>query len=170
MHASDARQFSLQNARTARGVGSVATQITERPTQEPEQFRLPVISLCTNLDELRQNTLPSVCADNYCEFRRMDFSAQLRSAYAIRFGDFARWQSRLQKINPAFRQMGFLGRRAPLATACMQPNDSVHHETIRLVSLNFRLRRRIASVVASIQIYHTNGFDFAIVDLASHDE
>ena len=32
----------------------------------------------------------------------------------------------------------------------MQPRDSVHHETIRLVSLNFRLRKRIAVVLSTI--------------------
>src|SRR4051812_41051204 len=31
----------------------------------------------------------------------------------------------------------------------MQPNDSVHHETIRLVSLSFRFRNRIAFVVST---------------------
>ena len=30
----------------------------------------------------------------------------------------------------------------------MQPNDSVHHETIRLVSLSFRLRSRMAAVLS----------------------
>ena len=34
----------------------------------------------------------------------------------------------------------------------MQPNDSVHHEMMRLVSLSFRLRSRIA-VVLSIEEY-----------------
>lgn len=32
----------------------------------------------------------------------------------------------------------------------MQPRDSVHHETIRLVSLNFRLRKTIAVVLSTI--------------------
>lgn len=32
----------------------------------------------------------------------------------------------------------------------MQPRDSVHHETIRLVSLNFRLRKRMATVLSII--------------------
>src|SRR5437762_8137582 len=32
----------------------------------------------------------------------------------------------------------------------MQPRDSVHHETIRLVSLNFRLRKTIATVLSII--------------------
>jgi len=32
----------------------------------------------------------------------------------------------------------------------MQPSDSVHHETIRLVSLNFRLRKRMALVLSTI--------------------
>ena len=41
------------------------------------------------------------------------------------------------------------GRRAPFATVSMQPNDSVHQETIRLVSLSFRLRSRIALVVSN---------------------
>src|SRR6266404_5704665 len=34
----------------------------------------------------------------------------------------------------------------------MQPRDSVHHETIRLVSLNFRLRKRIAAVLCTPQV------------------
>src|ERR1043166_8082685 len=33
----------------------------------------------------------------------------------------------------------------------MQPSDSVHHDTIRLVSLNFRLRRRIAAVLCKVK-------------------
>src|SRR5438034_751838 len=33
----------------------------------------------------------------------------------------------------------------------MQPRDSVHHETIRLVLLNFRLRKRIAVVLSTIE-------------------
>src|SRR5437899_4441415 len=32
----------------------------------------------------------------------------------------------------------------------MQPRDSVHHETIRLVSLNLRLRKRMATVLSII--------------------
>src|SRR6266480_6611615 len=32
----------------------------------------------------------------------------------------------------------------------MQPRDSVHHETIRLVSLNFRLRKRMATELSII--------------------
>src|SRR6266487_3696677 len=32
----------------------------------------------------------------------------------------------------------------------MQPSESVHHDTIRLVSLNFRLRKRIAAVLSII--------------------
>jgi hypothetical protein len=63
-----------------------------------------------------------------------------------------------------------LGRRAPLAIVWIQPNDSVHHETIRLVSLNLRLRRRIAAVFSIRQIYHTNDLDFAIAELGGHDE
>src|SRR3989442_883475 len=31
----------------------------------------------------------------------------------------------------------------------MQPNDSVHHETIKLVSLNLRLRKRMAGVLST---------------------
>jgi hypothetical protein len=31
----------------------------------------------------------------------------------------------------------------------MQPSNSVHHETIRLVSLNFRLRNRMAAVLST---------------------
>jgi len=31
----------------------------------------------------------------------------------------------------------------------MQPSDSVHHETIRLVSLSFRLRNKMAAVVST---------------------
>jgi len=31
----------------------------------------------------------------------------------------------------------------------MQPNDSEHHDTIKLVSLNLRFRRRIASVLST---------------------
>src|SRR2546430_9709773 len=33
----------------------------------------------------------------------------------------------------------------------MQPNDSVHHDTIRLVSLSFRFRRRMATVLSMKQ-------------------
>src|SRR5437899_1917444 len=34
----------------------------------------------------------------------------------------------------------------------MQPSDSVHHETIRLVSLSFRLRNKMAAVVSNSKI------------------
>lgn len=37
---------------------------------------------------------------------------------------------------------GLFGRRAPRATVCTTPMVSVHHETIRLVSLSRLLRRR----------------------------
>src|SRR5438105_2994998 len=43
---------------------------------------------------------------------------------------------------------GLLARRAPFAAVWMQPNDSVHHETIRLVSLSLRFRRRMAAVLS----------------------
>src|SRR5687768_18339330 len=43
---------------------------------------------------------------------------------------------------------GLLARRAPRAAVWMQPNDSVHHETIRLVSLSLRLRSRMAVVLS----------------------
>ncbi len=36
-----------------------------------------------------------------------------------------------------------------MAIVWIQPNDSVHHEMIRLVSLNFRFRNRIATVVST---------------------
>jgi hypothetical protein len=35
----------------------------------------------------------------------------------------------------------------------MQPNDSVHHEMIKLVSLNFRLRKRMAEVLCTSNCY-----------------
>ena len=35
----------------------------------------------------------------------------------------------------------------------MQPNDSVHHDTIKLVSLNFRLRKRMAEVLCTSKCY-----------------
>jgi len=37
----------------------------------------------------------------------------------------------------------------------MQPNDSVHHDTIKLVSLNFRLRKRMAEVLGTSKC-HSN--------------
>src|SRR5256885_7068241 len=42
---------------------------------------------------------------------------------------------------------GLLGRLAPRATVWTMPSESVHHETMRLVSLSLRLRRRIPRVV-----------------------
>src|SRR5256885_16126836 len=48
---------------------------------------------------------------------------------------------------------GLFGRRAPFAAVWMQPNESVHHETIRLVSLSFRFRRRMAVVVSIVPSY-----------------
>jgi hypothetical protein len=53
------------------------------------------------------------------------------------------------KNKSSFPAKGLLRRRAPLATVRTQPNDSVHHETMRLVSLNFRLRRRMAAVLST---------------------
>src|SRR5881397_2315889 len=55
------------------------------------------------------------------------------------------------KNKSSFPANGLFGRRAPLATVWMQPNDSVHHETIRLVSLSLRLRKRMAAVIATRQ-------------------
>src|SRR5947199_5851396 len=52
------------------------------------------------------------------------------------------------KNKSSFPANGLFARRAPLATVWMQPNDSVHHETIRLVSLNLRFRNRMAAVVS----------------------
>ena len=46
---------------------------------------------------------------------------------------------------------GLRARRAPLATVWTQPNDSVHQEKMTLVSLNFRLRKRIANVLSTSQ-------------------
>jgi hypothetical protein len=53
------------------------------------------------------------------------------------------------KNKSSFPANGLLGRRAPLAIVWIQPNDSVHHEMIKLVSLNFRFRNRIATVVST---------------------
>ena len=47
---------------------------------------------------------------------------------------------------------GLFARLAPFAAVWMQPNESVHHDTIRLVSLSFRFRSRMA-VVLSTQKY-----------------
>jgi hypothetical protein len=58
-----------------------------------------------------------------------------------------------------------------LAIVWTQPKDSVHHDTIKLVSLNFRFRRRIASELSTRPKSTTrNGLDFAIRDHASHDD
>src|ERR1700719_4453227 len=35
----------------------------------------------------------------------------------------------------------------------MQPNESVHHETIRLVSLSFRFRSRMPVVLSTLHCY-----------------
>src|SRR5437773_3832727 len=56
------------------------------------------------------------------------------------------------KNKSSFPENGLLGRRAPLAIVWIQPNDSVHHETIRLVSLNFRLRSRMAGVLSTKKV------------------
>src|SRR5436309_13962457 len=56
------------------------------------------------------------------------------------------------KNKSSFPANGLFGRRAPLATVWMQPNDSVHHDTIRLVSLSLRLRNRMAAVVSTVQV------------------
>src|SRR6478752_6286337 len=54
------------------------------------------------------------------------------------------------KNRSSFPAKGLLARRAPFAAVWMQPNDSVHHETIRLVSLSLRFRRRMAAVVSIV--------------------
>src|SRR4029077_12047035 len=43
---------------------------------------------------------------------------------------------------------GLRGRLAPRATVWIIPSELVHHETMRLVSLSLRLRRRIPRVFA----------------------
>src|SRR5438105_3275958 len=43
---------------------------------------------------------------------------------------------------------GLLGRLAPRATVWIMPSELVHQETMRLVSLSLRLRRRIPRVLA----------------------
>jgi hypothetical protein len=48
-----------------------------------------------------------------------------------------------------FPANGLLGRRAPLAIVWMQPNASVHQEMMSVVSLNLRLRNRMAAVVST---------------------
>src|SRR3954462_1811142 len=52
------------------------------------------------------------------------------------------------KNRSSFPANGLLARRAPLAAVWMQPNDSVHQETIRLVSLSLRLRSKMAAVLS----------------------
>jgi hypothetical protein len=52
------------------------------------------------------------------------------------------------KNKSSYPANGLFGRRAPLAIVWIQPNDSVHHEMIRLVSLNFRFRNRMAAVLS----------------------
>src|SRR5438270_13136618 len=47
-----------------------------------------------------------------------------------------------------FPANALFARRAPLAAVWMQPNDSVHHETMRLVSLSFRFRSKMAVVLS----------------------
>jgi hypothetical protein len=53
------------------------------------------------------------------------------------------------KNKSSFPANGLFARRAPFATVWIHPHDSVHHETIRLVSLNFRLRNRMAAVIST---------------------
>src|SRR5205809_6082114 len=48
---------------------------------------------------------------------------------------------------------GLFGRRAPRATVWMQPNDSVHHELMRLVSLSLRFRSRMPVVLSMLHCY-----------------
>src|SRR5437588_5085977 len=54
----------------------------------------------------------------------------------------------VSKNKSSFPANGLFARRAPLAAVWMQPNDSVHHETMRLVSLSLRFRRRMAAVLS----------------------
>ena len=70
--------------------------------------------------------------------------------FDLRLGAMAISASKNKSNFPA---NGLLARRAPFATVWMQPNDSVHHDTIRLVSLNFRFRRRIAVVLRTFYRY-----------------
>src|SRR5438045_7296380 len=54
------------------------------------------------------------------------------------------------KNRSSFPANGLFARRAPFAAVWIQPNDSVHHEMMRLVSLSFRFRKRMP-VVLSMQ-------------------
>src|SRR2546430_15276257 len=62
---------------------------------------------------------------------------------------------------------GVLVRRAPFATVWMQPSDSVHHETIRLVSLKLRLRKRIAEVLCTNHLFIMCNARFSTLSAAS---
>src|SRR2546430_17278195 len=62
---------------------------------------------------------------------------------------------------------GVLVRRAPFATVWMQPSDSVHHETIRLVSLKLRLRKRIAAVLCTNHLFIMCNARFSTLSAAS---
>src|SRR5438270_5245007 len=60
-----------------------------------------------------------------------------------------------------FPANALFARRAPFAAVWIQPNDSVHHETMRLVSLNLRFRSRMP-VVPSIGGSSAPSLDFVV--------
>ena len=56
----------------------------------------------------------------------------------------------VSKNKSSFPANGLFARRAPRATVWIHPNDSVHHEMMRLVSLSFRFRSKMAAVLSTI--------------------
>jgi len=77
--------------------------------------------------------------------QRLSLEAPGTYAHTIAVANLAEAACRMIGAN------GLLARRAPLAMVWMQPSDSVHHETIRLVSLKVRLRSKIAAVDSTPQ-------------------
>src|SRR5207245_9997312 len=57
--------------------------------------------------------------------------------------------------------------RTAYATGWTQPCDAVHHETIRLVSLKLRLRKRIAEVLCTNHLFIMCNARFSTLSAAS---
>ena len=108
---------------------------------------------CKSQSTPRNRPLPARGGD-FGECPQTDFGARLRSTYANSISGRARFEFLPRRTNRVCRQRRSLARRAPFATVWIRPNDSVHQEIIRLVSLSFRLRNKIATVF-STSIYST---------------
>jgi hypothetical protein len=95
VHARDTSQLSLEMRYCAR-IRIVCIEITERTAQQSEQFRLPMIALGANLNQLNKvrgslsahiiaaNSSEGVFQDDFCERVKIGFSASHNRNFSLK--------------------------------------------------------------------------------------